>query len=181
MAEVNMHFHFESIDSTQAFAKKNYLSFSPDHITVVTADYQTNGRGTKEKKWISPPKVNLLVSFCFRLPKDFPNLPKLAIEMAASLKTVLEEEKLFPTFKWPNDLLLNQKKVAGVLCEVIFEPTFIQVIGGIGINVNMEEEDLNTIDQPATSLKVETGIDWDLNILREKLTIQLEQDLKKLL
>ena len=73
---------------------------------------------------------------------------------------------------------INKKKIAGVLCEVIFHPESIEVILGIGINVNMESEDLALIDQPATSLKAETQITWDKHLLLKELQHQFLIDLK---
>ena len=99
--------------------------------------------------------------------------------MAESLATCLIEEGLHPTFKWPNDLLLNEKKVAGILCEVLFEPTFIQAIIGVGLNLNMESADLSQIDQPATSLKEETGKSWDRDLFLQKLLNQFKKDLER--
>jgi len=79
--------------------------------------------------------------------------------------------------KWPNDVLLHGKKVAGVLCETIFHPDFIEIILGVGLNVNMEEKDLSLIDQAATSLKNETHRTWDKQDLFRKLRTLFLSDL----
>ncbi|MBI3900670.1 MAG: biotin--[acetyl-CoA-carboxylase] ligase, partial [Chlamydiia bacterium] len=158
--------------------KREYLSFPSKKVTCITADVQTAGRGRFRRPWRSPPHTNLLASFCFQLPIAFPKLPYLAQLMAQSLATCLIQDGLRPSFKWPNDLLLNGKKVAGILCEVCFEPTFIQAIIGVGVNLNMEPSDLSLIDQPATSLKAETGRSWDQNHFCERLYDQFLQDLK---
>ncbi len=82
------------------------------------------------------------------------NLPQV---MALAAVKTFEELDVFPTIKWPNDLLLSGKKVGGILCETVIEQGRLGVICGIGLNVNMELADLNAIDRPATSLFVETG------------------------
>ena len=101
----------------------------------------------------------------------------LAQLMGFSLKGVLVGEGLQPTMKWPNDLLLNGKKVAGVLCEMVSHADAVEVILGVGLNVNMEEEDLKKIDQAATSLKHETGRIWDKTDLLKKIQVQFLFDL----
>lgn len=171
--------HFDSIDSTSTFAKREYASFAPDMITVVTADEQTAGKGRYQRAWISPKGVNLYATFCFRLHSNALDIPSLAQVMSFSLASVLLEEGFHPKIKWPNDVQINGKKVSGVLCETIFESKWVQILLGIGINVNMEETDLERIDQPATSLKIETGKNWDrralINWLEERFSTDLEQ------
>lgn len=173
-----MKIHFACIDSTNSYAKREYHSFASQGITCVTADEQTHGRGRFQRPWISPPKANLLATFCFRLPLDFPKVPFLAQLMSQSIAKCLIDEGLRPSFKWPNDLFLNEKKVAGILCEVFFEPTFIQVIIGVGVNLNMELADLSAIDQPATSLKIETGRSWDCQLFCDAIYEQFSKDLE---
>ena len=73
--------------------------------------------------------------------------------------------------------MIQQKKVAGILCETIVEPQFIQAILGIGLNLNMEKEMLDQIDQPATSLKIETHRNFDVKEFCQKLKKRLELDL----
>ncbi len=97
--------------------------------------------------------------------------------MAKCLKTVLEEHGVPVTLKWPNDLLLNGKKIAGVLCETIFYPEYIQVVLGFGLNVNMEEKDLIQIDQAATSLRQETGRIWDKEELLDQIMTHFAKEI----
>jgi BirA family transcriptional regulator, biotin operon repressor / biotin---[acetyl-CoA-carboxylase] ligase len=171
--------HFDSIDSTSSYAKREYASFSRDKMTVVTADEQTAGYGRYKRKWVSPKGVNLYATFCFRLPFNAIHLSSLAEVMGLSLASMLIEEGLHPKIKWPNDVQLNHKKVSGVLCETVFEKDSIQIFLGIGINVNMEKEALERIDQPATSLKNETGRPWDAKALLKKLETLFLADLER--
>lgn len=171
--------HFDSIDSTSSYAKREYAFFSPDKMTVVTADEQTEGYGRHQRKWISPKGVNLSATFCFRLPKTLPNLESLGIISAYSFASLLLAEGLQPMIKWPNDVRLSGKKLAGVLCEAIFQKDWVQILLGFGVNVNMEKADLDRIDQPATSLKEETGRIWDRAALIQKLEIRFIADLER--
>lgn len=170
----------ECIDSTNAYAKKYGSSFEKDAITLISAEMQTHGYGQFKRKWISPKGVNLYATLYFHLPLSFrEKVSALTLLLSKTIKKVLEKKGLHPTLKWPNDVLLNQKKVAGVLCEVIFNPDFIEVILGFGLNVNMETEDLVKIDQAATSLKNETNSSWDKQKILEEVLEIFILDLKK--
>jgi BirA family transcriptional regulator, biotin operon repressor / biotin---[acetyl-CoA-carboxylase] ligase len=159
----------DSIDSTNTYAKNHANEFASDALTCIIAEEQTAGRGQFGRKWISPRGVNLYVTLFFHLSKEAKQIETLAIFMAKCLKDVLERNNIPVTLKWPNDLLLNGKKLAGVLCETVFNPDSIQVILGFGLNVNMEEIDLLQIDQKATSLKQETGVIWNKETLLEQI------------
>lgn len=163
------HIHLDTIDSTNTYAKTQSGSFNKDRITCITAEHQTKGRGRFERTWVSPRGVNLYATFFFRLPLNTPNINQLATIMAESLIHLLREAGLNPEMKWPNDVLVNKKKLAGVLCEVVFQATSIEVILGLGVNLNMEAEDLAKIDQPATSLLQETGHPWERDRFLQKL------------
>ncbi|GEM_PF-74913 len=171
--------HFDRLDSTSAYAKREYTRFDEDALTVISADEQTAGRGRQGRKWFSPKGVNLYATFCFRLPSDSPGLPSLAILGAYSVARLLEKEGLSPAIKWPNDVQIRGKKIAGVLCEVIFDGSQAQVLLGIGLNVNMRPTDLAGIDQPATSFFAETGNTWDRKDLIRKLGKQIASDLER--
>jgi len=96
-----------------------------------------------------------------------------------SLAAVLVRKKLHPQIKWPNDLQLNGEKMAGILVETSSKQNEIEVILGLGINVNMPHDLLKQIDQPATSLLHETGHIWDRKELLKELQNQFAQDLGK--
>lgn len=171
--------HFDSIDSTFSYAKREYASFASDQITCIIADEQTAGRGRFQRKWISPPGVNIYATYYFRLHNPVLHLGSLAEVMSYSFASVLIAEGLHPKIKWPNDVQLNGKKVSGVLCETIFHQPFVHIFLGIGINVNMEQLDLQRIDQPATSLRHETGRAWDRTALLKQLQTRFAADLER--
>lgn len=171
--------HLDSIDSTNTYAKEHSKRFAPNEITCVTAEEQTAGRGRYQRKWLSPPGVNLYITFYFQLPVNTLHLVSLAQVMAYSFAAILLREGLHPKIKWPNDVQLSGKKLSGVLCETQFHRDFVEIFLGIGINVNLEEEIAGKIDQPATSLKIETGRKWDRAALLKKLQKQFAEDLEK--
>lgn len=170
--------HLDTVDSTNVYGKLHFQSFLKDQITCITAEEQTAGRGRHQRPWISPRGVNLYVTFCFCLPPQTPQITTLAQVMAYSLASLLTQEGFHPEVKWPNDIQLRGKKVSGILCEASLRSDRAEIILGIGINVNLDAEELAQIDQPATSLKVESGKSWDRQILLKKLQKQFVKDLE---
>ncbi len=165
-----VHLHFDSIDSTSSYAKRCAAELDPNVLTLITADEQTSGRGRFERKWLSPKGVNLYATYCWQVPASTPNLHLLSLRGAHCLAKILFSYGLYPTIKEPNDLLLNQKKIAGILTEIQWTPQTAQIFLGIGININMTMQDLAQIDQPATSLLEATGHVLDRTLLQMQIT-----------
>ncbi len=167
---LSKHIHFESVDSTNTWSKTYIDQWAAEGVTLITASEQTAGRGRFKRRWESPPHVNIYATFCFWMSeqrKDIGHVPQL---LALAIAQILEEEGFEPVLRWPNDLLLNGKKVGGILCEsVLRENRGRGIICGIGLNVNMPLEILNKIDRPATSLYVERGQPLDPSSLLESL------------
>jgi BirA family biotin operon repressor/biotin-[acetyl-CoA-carboxylase] ligase len=175
--------HFDIIDSTNTWAKHNAHLLPLDKITLVTAEGQTAGRGRYKRHWESPPGQNIYASFCFFLDKqrldkqrlDIGNIPQV---LALSTVSLLEKLGFRPELKWPNDVLLSKKKVAGILTEAVTLSDQMCLIVGIGLNVNMTPEYIERIDRPATSLLAEKGHLYDiedlLHVLRQKFTAGLK-------
>jgi BirA family biotin operon repressor/biotin-[acetyl-CoA-carboxylase] ligase len=128
--------------------------------TVVIADAQSGGKGRRGRVWSSPAGVNLYCSVVLRpeiLPHEAPQLTFLsavAVARAIELTTALQ-----PEIKWPNDLLIKGRKVAGLLNEMSAETDRVNfVILGIGVNLNMIQAQFPTdLRTPATSLFLEQG------------------------
>lgn len=172
---------FQSIDSTNSWAKIHPELWSSDGITLVTASEQSAGRGRFKRSWISPPDVNIYATFCFWISllwNDVGHIPQL-MALAASL--TLEEKGYSPKIKWPNDLLINGKKTGGILCETITEGDAKGVICGIGLNVNMTQKEMQKIDRPATSLFVEKGHVENKEGILKSMTDHFLQMLEKFL
>jgi BirA family biotin operon repressor/biotin-[acetyl-CoA-carboxylase] ligase len=136
----------------------------------VSADEQTKGRGQGQKSWFSPPKKNLYTSFhLITKGADAHNLAQL---LSISAMQVFPEIPIL--FKWPNDLFLSNKKIAGSLCEVISD---IHAIVGLGLNVLMTEEECAKIDQSATSLFIETGISFNIREIGRLIRTQFQDNI----
>jgi BirA family transcriptional regulator, biotin operon repressor / biotin---[acetyl-CoA-carboxylase] ligase len=176
MSEI-LYIHLETIDSTNAWAKSHASTLDPTALTCIIAEEQTVGRGRLSKRWVSPKGQNLYASFYFCLPLGFSHLGNIGQVLSISCCKVLLTLGFSPQIKWPNDLLLAEKKVAGVLTETLPLGDQTGVIAGIGVNVNMSPELLNTIDQPATSLAQVSGRTWQIQPLVEALAKQFLADL----
>ena len=152
--------HLESTDSTNSWAKRECSRFRSGKIYCVVADAQTAGRGRLGRKWVSPEGKNLYASVVFTLPLSVVFLPNLGQILILSAAKVLEQLGFDPKIKWPNDLLLDGKKVAGVLSEATTCEDHLVLIMGVGLNLNMTLDELAAIDQPATSLFSLTEKTW---------------------
>jgi BirA family transcriptional regulator, biotin operon repressor / biotin---[acetyl-CoA-carboxylase] ligase len=169
--------HFDTLDSTNTWTKNNAHALDPHQITCVTAAMQTAGIGRFKKPWVSPKGENIYATLYFTLPKASSVLPHLALLLSFSCAKMLRAKGFHPEIKAPNDLLIEKKKVAGILCEVIDLNGVWGVILGIGLNVNMSQEHLDAIDQPATSLLQISGRAWDFDELLPPLIEQFFEDL----
>jgi len=140
---------------------------------VIAAREQTQGRGRLDREWFSSTGENLTFSIFLRGSYDRRKLPAASMAAAVAVTELLEAEGLKPSLKWPNDVLVDGKKICGILSEGIAEGVII----GIGLNVNMQNAE--HIDQPATSVLIETGkrrdIDELLGKLLKRLSVRLDE------
>ena len=144
----------DCIPSTNELAKKLAEEGAAEGTLVIT-DLQTSGKGTQGKIWESPAGKGLLFSFILRPPIPSYRLPQITLLTAVVLADIIEEKIFLKTkIKWPNDIYIRDKKVAGILTEASSLGNEIKyVIVGIGINVNTTMDELNgKILQPFTSL-----------------------------
>jgi len=171
-------FHRE-LPSTQEVARKLALEGAGEG-TVVLAEKQTAGRGRVGRNWVSPPG-GLYLSLLLRpqlKPPETLRLPLLA--GVAVARTIRKVSGLEPRLKWPNDVLLGAKKVAGILCELGAETDRVNyVILGLGVNVNNDlPEELLEL---ATSLKKELGREIPRADLIQLLLSELESLYRRLM
>ncbi|MFK7922357.1 MAG: biotin--[acetyl-CoA-carboxylase] ligase [Bacteroidia bacterium] len=127
--------------STNTYALE-LLSDKPLEGTLITAEFQESGRGQKGNAWAAPPETNLLFSLIY-FPRFLPLSNMFSLSKAVSLGVQAAIQSFLPEanvqVKWPNDLLINQRKVAGILIENQLEGTRIKAsVIGIGLNVNQQ-------------------------------------------
>lgn len=149
-------YHFPGIDSTNTWALSNTHLFNKDQITLIIADKQSEGRGRFRNQWVSPNDKNIYATFGIFIDQKKGVQFNLSQLMALAAIKTLEHCGIYPKIKWPNDLLVNKKKIAGILTETEFVEESIFYAIGIGININMTQKEIETVGQPATSLSIES-------------------------
>ncbi|MCL6458466.1 MAG: biotin--[acetyl-CoA-carboxylase] ligase [Gorillibacterium sp.] len=169
---------YDSLPSTQDEARKWVAQGAP-HGALVLAEEQTSGRGRFGRQWISPSGKGVWMSIILKPDKPFLNPAQLTLLCAVALcRAVRKLTGLDAGIKWPNDLLINARKVSGILLESV-EPRSdgnTIIIAGIGISVNLQQEDYPDWLQPkATSLRIESGNPVDRYELISAFLKQLEE------
>jgi BirA family biotin operon repressor/biotin-[acetyl-CoA-carboxylase] ligase len=168
--------HFHAMDSTNSMAYQLALQ-GAEEGEIVVAESQKKGRGRLGRKWFSPPLSNLYLSVILR-PEIPPQQASLMTLMAAvaTAGAIHKFSGLQPMIKWPNDILLKNRKVAGLLNEIHSETDRIHfVILGIGVNLNMDEKMFSKeIRSLATSLKREMGQSVSRKAFLQTLLEELE-------
>jgi BirA family biotin operon repressor/biotin-[acetyl-CoA-carboxylase] ligase len=141
--------------------------------TIAVAEEQSEGRGRLGRPWHAPPRTSVLVSVLLRPNVDPARLPELSlIAGGAVAEAIAEVTGVQPAIKFPNDVLIGGRKVAGILAEA----SDGRVVLGIGVNANQTEQQLPAETQmPPTSLRLETGEAVDRAQLLAAILAQLER------
>ena len=147
---------FSTVDSTSSYALRNLETLSDRQ--VILAETQTKGHGRMRRYWISSCPQNIYMSMVL---KPFPfseHLSNLTQYTSAILCDVMDSYGVYAEVKWPNDVLVHGRKIAGILGESSFQGDHFQgYVLGAGINLNMNLHDIEMIDQPSTALNLLTG------------------------
>ena len=146
---------------------------------VVFAESQAKGRGRLGRKWVSPAQKGLWFSVLLRPPIRPELITRLTIASATALaRAIRRQTELRPEVKWPNDILINGKKAAGILTELSAElDTVKYVILGIGLDVNLTATDFPPdVKKIATSLRIEQGHPLDRAALAATVIHELDED-----
>jgi BirA family biotin operon repressor/biotin-[acetyl-CoA-carboxylase] ligase len=173
---------FEKTNSTNDVVEKLARDGVPEGV-VVFAEAQTQGRGRLGRRWISPPRRGLWFSVLLR-----PNLrPQAATQLTVAAATALvrairDTTGLAPEIKWPNDILIRGRKVAGVLTELSAELDHIKyLILGIGVDVNLTASDFTPeLRRVATSLRIELGRELHRADLAAAIVRELDADYRRI-
>jgi BirA family biotin operon repressor/biotin-[acetyl-CoA-carboxylase] ligase len=151
----------DTVDSTNKYAKE-YLDELNDK-TIVYAGVQTAGRGRLQRKWNSNSGNNIYASIVLKPSNELKEIySNLTQYLSLVLAEIFEEYNLTPKIKWPNDVRVNRKKISGILAESVIEKNELKgIVLGFGVNLNCTKDEMENIDQPATSLNLETGMKID--------------------
>ncbi|MBZ4371238.1 biotin--[acetyl-CoA-carboxylase] ligase [Corallococcus interemptor] len=150
--------HHDTLGSTNAAAFR-LAQDGAAHGTVVVAEQQTAGKGRRGRAWVSPPNLNLYFSAILRPELPPQRAPELTLVAAVALAETLRDAGADAAIKWPNDVQIGGRKVAGILTELSAEPERVHfVIVGVGVNLNSGEEHFpDELRATATSLSLALG------------------------
>ncbi|MCG9698505.1 bifunctional biotin--[acetyl-CoA-carboxylase] ligase/biotin operon repressor BirA [Shewanella sp. Isolate11] len=169
-------FYFDEIVSTNAFMLSHVNELSSGDVCV--AEYQSAGRGRRGRTWVSPYGCHLYTSIYWQFSQGLAQAMGLSLVVACSLVTALRELGVDGIgVKWPNDIYLNRKKLAGILIEMSGQAdSECDLVIGIGMNLSMSAAQADKIDQPWSDL---SGLEQtiDKTELMIKLQAQLVKDL----
>ena len=161
--------YLEEIDSTNKYAKENISKIAD--MTVVYTSKQTSGRGRLQRQWNFVGDGNIYASIVLKPSKDLREVySNLTQYLCVILSEVFEEYGVISEIKWPNDIKVNGKKISGILAESVVSGSELEgLVLGFGVNLNCNKEVFEKINQPATSLNLETGMEIDSKVFLNKL------------
>ncbi|WP_298141442.1 biotin--[acetyl-CoA-carboxylase] ligase [Flavobacterium sp.] len=165
-----------AIDSTNDFLKNMTRNEVVENFTVVVTQNQTKGKGQMGSTWNSEIGKNLIMSVLVKeILNEIDEIFHLNIAVSLAVIQVLEELKIPKvSIKWPNDIMSDNKKIAGILIENSFKSdNTIDSIVGIGLNVNQKE--FSNLPK-ASSLSVITDSEFDLDIILDKILFQIKRN-----
>jgi BirA family biotin operon repressor/biotin-[acetyl-CoA-carboxylase] ligase len=174
---------FEKTNSTNDVAEKLARDGVKEGV-VVFAESQTQGRGRLGRRWLSPPRRGLWFSVLLRPNLRPQSATQLTVAAATALARALQAQTgLSPEVKWPNDILIRGRKVAGILTELSAELDHVKhLILGIGVDVNLSASEFPPeLRKLATSLKIETGRHWHRADLAAAILRELDLDYERIL
>ncbi|MFH1079232.1 MAG: biotin--[acetyl-CoA-carboxylase] ligase [Pseudomonadota bacterium] len=151
--------YFLQTDSTNLRAREMAAQGAPEGTLIVT-EQQTQGRGRRQRTWFSPPRQGIYASLILRPPIAPTEAPRMTLLAAVAVAdTLLALTPLAATIKWPNDILVRGKKIAGILTEISTGMDAVDyMVIGLGLNVNIPADDFpEEIRTQATSILTETG------------------------
>ncbi len=169
--------HFEeTVVSTQKIAQ-TLANEGAEEGTIVVAEQQTHGRGRMARQWFSPSGTGIWMSLIIRPNIPVQATPQLTLLTAVAIVQAIEEiTPLKPDIKWPNDILINGKKIVGILTELQAEADQVHsIIIGTGINVNQAIDDFpEDLHKTATSIHIETNELWDRAQFIQEILLKFE-------
>ncbi len=170
----------DSVDSTNNYAKQHLEA----HGAVVIAEEQTAGRGRLGRNWLSPKGHGLWMTIALLPGKSLESMQVITLVAGLAVAQVLDESAAGKiNLQWPNDVLLNQKKVCGILTESQLRGTNAsKIVVGIGLNASQKSGDFpSDLRKPATSLLIETDKKFDRNALAAAILSKFEVQYKSVI
>lgn len=177
------YFYYLELDSTNNLAKVLASKEYPEG-TVVVAEMQTAGRGRRGRNWYSPAKQGIYLSVILRPLIPLREISRISLLAGVAVaETLTERMNLQPCIKWPNDILINQRKIAGILSEVVSRMNSIEyLVLGIGLNINNHIEDFpeDFVTSPTSAL-AESKCSYSRSKILQGLLSRLEYHYQQML
>lgn len=162
--------NLETVDSTNLYAKKHIETLN-DRTIILTKE-QTAGRGRLNRSWVDLGKNNIFMSIVLKPSDTYKEVySNITQYLSVVLCHTFETYGLKPQIKWPNDVLINNKKIAGILSESVVQGSkFKGLVLGVGINLNATTKGVESItDKPVTALNIELNREIDPKHFLDKL------------
>lgn len=162
---------FEKLDSTNLWVKDNWKDL--EDKTVVYTFKQTSGIGKFNRKWINIAEENLFFSIVLKPKSKISELSGLTLFAAEILCDLLKSYGLSPSVKLPNDVMVNNKKISGILAQSVIEGSNLKMIClGMGINVNAQRDLIEKVSQPVTAINIEQAVSFSVEkVLNDYLNL----------
>jgi BirA family biotin operon repressor/biotin-[acetyl-CoA-carboxylase] ligase len=150
--------YYQRLDSTNNEAWELINNGETQHGMIVITDYQFKGKGRSGNSWFMSPSKGIAMSLILQKPLPFNLAGLIPLVAGVAMARTLKNRNFNPKLKWPNDILLNQKKVGGILCESkISKKSVNTMVVGIGLNVNETRNDFpENLIKTASSLSIES-------------------------
>ena len=170
--------NLDEVDSTNEYLKRMVEDgYDSDEMLTVTAQFQTAGKGRRGRQWFSDPGTALMFSVLVKPKLAMDDFSMITLIMAMAVRQSLKDMDIDTRIKWPNDLVLGDKKICGILTEALLESK--RLIVGVGINTNQESIPQELKDS-ATSILLETDDCVDHDSLLDSILFNFEKLLDRL-
>lgn len=172
--------YFDELESTNSYLYESALENDYKDGTVLISDSQSKGKGRLKRTWISPKGANLYMSLLLR-PGIKPEHASIFTFLAScALKDTFDHYGVDCEIKWPNDILVENKKIAGVLTELRYSANKVKyIIIGIGVNINMSRDfirkSMSSIHGKVTSMECELGASVERELFSAELINNIER------
>jgi BirA family transcriptional regulator, biotin operon repressor / biotin---[acetyl-CoA-carboxylase] ligase len=172
--------YYQIIDSTNKEAKSIINNNEATHGMMIITDNQKNGKGRLNNEWFMGPGKGLAMSIIYLKTLSIKKATLIPLASGLAIAKTLEDRGFKPKLKWPNDIILNNKKVGGILCESEIKKNIINsFIIGVGLNVNETVNDFpKELQYKATSLFIETNNSFQRELISAIITTYLERSLE---
>ena len=170
--------NLDEVDSTNEYLKRMVEDgYDSDEVLTVTAQFQTAGKGRRGRQWFSEPGTALMFSVLLKPRLKMDDCSMITLIMAMAVRQALKDMDIDTNIKWPNDIVLGNKKICGILTEALLDSK--RIIVGVGINTNQESIPPE-LKESATSILLETDDCVDHDSLLDSILFNFEKLLERL-